>query len=357
MENTLIQGLTGQMIQTRVNALDTAQYLYATHFPIRKRLTFDWGMLSNVGGGHNVAADIHADNSTIIRKARPIAQIIKGDIPYIATSRELKRKDLKEYQQALALAQGNSPAIELVNYWANDVDFCFKAVNAELEYLAWSLASNAGKFSLTPENNASFSSEFALDYQVDETQKKAFNWANSTADIIGDLQKTIADAKGYNPRFAFMNLETFYKLSTNSSVKKACANYITLSTNSPATPDLETINKAFARLAWLNGLQVVVIDSKITREFQDGTTALQKPFEDNRIILSETKTLGSTQYSVLGATDQKVLVAQRGHIQIRKYSVHEPITEVTIGEADALPVLDTAYRNLYIRTDGKSWEE
>ena len=37
-------------------------------------------------------------------------------------------------------------------------------------------------------------------------------------------------------------------------------------------------------------------------------------------------------------------------------STTEPLGEVTIGQADAVPVFDTAYRNLYVRTDKKAWD-
>ena len=53
------------------------------------------------------------------------------------------------------------------------------------------------------------------------------------------------------------------------------------------------------------------------------------------------------------ATTSSVLSA---HTVIKKYGTIEPKSEVTIGEADAIPVLDTAYRNLYVRTDKSSWE-
>jgi hypothetical protein len=40
---------------------------------------------------------------------------------------------------------------------------------------------------------------------------------------------------------------------------------------------------------------------------------------------------------------------------VKKYSIPEPLTEVTLAEADALPVLDTAYKNIYLKTDATAW--
>ena len=65
------------------------------------------------------------------------------------------------------------------------------------------------------------------------------------------------------------------------------------------TPDLAAVNQMLARQAWLNGLQLRVIDQTISREFADGTTTSANPFADSRMVLSETERLGTTQYDVL----------------------------------------------------------
>ena len=111
-----------------------------------------------------------------------------------------------------------------------------------------------------------------------------------------------------------------------------------------------------AKQAWLNGIQLRVIDQTITREFSDGSQTSGNPFENSRMILSETERLGSTQYDILQEEDQLILRAERAHTVIKKYGTVEPKAEVTIGQADAIPVFDTAYRNIYVRTDAKDWE-
>ena len=44
------------------------------------------------------------------------------------------------------------------------------------------------------------------------------------------------------------------------------------------------------------------------------------------------------------------------HTVVKKYGTIEPKSEVTIGQADAIPVFDTAYRNIYVRTDAQDWD-
>jgi hypothetical protein len=357
--NTLIQGLTAQMVQARLNTADAKPFLFATHFPVKKVNGFIWRTLQNQLAKSNVAADIHTDNGTILRKRRPIFESAKGDIPFISISRELTRSEIKDYQTALAFAQDDD-AIKLVQYWGEDVDFCFNGVQSELEYIAWKIFSNAGKLEFSTTNNATFANEFDLDYDVyDELKlKTSTDWKDSNnADIIGDLVKLVKTAKdlNLNPKFAFINLNELYKICSSEQIIKACASYLANAVGMAQTPDLTQVNSMLAKQAWLNGIQLRVIDQTITREFADGSQTSGNPFEDCRIILTESERLGTTQYEILQENNDNIIRAERAHTIIKKYGTAEPQSEVTIGQADAVPVLDTAYRNLYVKTDATEW--
>lgn len=357
--NTLIQGLDSRMVQARLNTIDTKPFLFGAHFPVKRVNGFVWQTLQNQLSKVNVAADIHTDNGTIARKKRPIFESAKGDIPFISISRELSRSEIKDYQTALAFAN-DADATALVQYWGNDVDFCFNGVQSELEYIAWALASNAGRLGFTTSNNATFANEFDLDYDVDEAQKTktSTDWNNaSNADVIGDLVSAIKAGKalGLNPKFAFVNLDTFYKICSSEQIIKACASYLANAVGMAQTPDLTAVNAMLSRQAWLNGLQLVVIDQTITREQADGTQTSANPFATDRMILAESTKLGTTQYDILMENNPMIIRAERAHTIIKKYGTAEPQSEVTIGQADAVPVFDTAYRNIYLKTDGQNW--
>ncbi|MBP5714390.1 MAG: hypothetical protein J6X07_06805 [Prevotella sp.] len=357
--NTLIEGLTEQMVQARVNSIDTKPFLFGRYFPVKKVNGFVWKTLGNQLAKKNVAADIHTDNGTILRKRRPVFESAKGDIPFISISRDMTRSEIKEYQTELAFAQ-DADAAALVQFWGDDVDFCFNGVQSELEYIAWALASNAGKLAFTTTNNATFANEFDLDYDVDAEQKKytGTDWATAaSADIIGDLAALVSAAKGMglNPKFAFINLNELYNICSSEQIIKACASFAANALSIAQTPDLDQVNAMLAKQAWLNGIQFRVIDQTITRELTDGTQTSGNPFADRRMILSEQERLGTTQYDILQESEQLILRAVRAHTVVKKYGTIEPKSEVTIGQADAVPVFDTAYRNLYVKTDGSSW--
>lgn len=358
--NTLIQGLTQQMVQSRLNSADATPFLFGVYFPVKKVNGFKWKTLQNQLTKKNVAADLHTDNGTILRKRRPVFETAMGDIPFISISREMTRAEIKEYQTALAFAQ-DEDATKLVQFWGEDVDFCFTGVQSELEYIAWKLASNAGKISFTPTTNATYANEFDLDYDVDDEMKRStsVDWNNkSTADIIGDLAAAVKFAKEHslNPKFAFVNLDELYRICSSEQIIKQCASFASNALGISQTPDLAAVNSMLAKQAWLNGLQLRVIDQTITREFADGSQTSGNPFENRRLILSETEKLGSTQYDILQENSDLILRAERAHTIVKKYGTIEPQGEVTIGQADAVPVFDTVYRNIYLRTDGQSWE-
>lgn len=359
INSTLIEGLNEKILQAKVNAINVNPFAFGVHFPIKKVNAFNWKMLTAQRSGKNVAADIVSDNASLQRKRRPIFQSASGDLPKIGISREMKRSEIKEYQVALALA-GDPMALALVQYWADDIEFCFTGVQAELEFIAWSLLSNGGKLSFTSANNAAFATEFDLDYQVDSDQKSAntHTWATAaTADPIGDIAKGVSAAKAMdiNPKFGFLSLDNFYKLASTDQMIKSCASYLQNATGMAQTPDLGAINAMLKKQAWLNGITLNVIDTTITRELADGTTTSGNPFADNVLILSESPILGSTQYDILKDENSLITRAERSHTIVKKYSKVEPLEEITLAEADALPVLDTAYRNFYIKTNAVAW--
>lgn len=358
--NTFIHGLSQKMVQARLDTADAKAFTFGTYFPVKKVNGFRWQTLTNQLQKTNVAADLHTDNGTIIRKRRPIFQSAKGDIPFISISREMNRSEIKDYQTALAFAQ-DADATALVQYWGEDVDFCFNGVQSELEYIAWAMASNAGHLAFTTANNATYANEFDLDYDVDDERKvkTSVDWANKTsADVIGDLRKFIKAAKddGLNPKHAYVNLDEFYKIASCDQIIKACASFASNALGIAQTPNLAQVNSMLANTAWLNGLQLHVIDQSITRELADGTQTSGNPFADARMIISESEKLGTTQYDMLQENDDVILRAERSHTVIKKYGTIEPKAEITIGQADAIPVFDTAYRNVYVRTDAADWE-
>lgn len=359
INKTMMEGLNSKVLQAFVNKLESP-LTYSAYFPLRNNPYFSWKTLSNQLEQPNIAAELQSDNSTGARKRRDIMQSATGDLPLMSISREMTRSEIKEYQIALALANGNATATELVRAWADDVTFCYNGVQSEYEYIAWALLSNAGKLAFNAANNVYFSNEFDLDYQVDSTQKtkNTTAWSDATnATPIEDMQAVMKAAKplGLNLRELWINIDNWYLLQSTKQIRELTQVYLGGAAIAQSVPSLEQVNAAIKNLPYLGGTTIHVVDQTITREAKDGTRTSSNPFADNVMVFTESTVLGSSQYSILSQDDPAVLYAQRGNTLIKKYGTQEPLGEVTIGESDGIPVLDTAYRNWYLKTNAVAW--
>lgn len=359
INTTMMEGLNSKVLEAYVNALPSP-LTYQSYFPLRSNPFFSWKTLSNQLAQPNVAAELQSDNATVARKRRDIMQSATGDLPLMSISRQMQRSEIKEYQIALALAQGNATAEELVRAWADDVSFCYNGIQAEYEYIAWALLSNAGTLSFDVSNNTYFANEFDLDYQVDSAQKTANStaWSNSAnATPIQDMQAVMKAAKAYglNLRELWINLDNWYLLQNTAQIRELTQVYLGGAATAQSVPSLEAVNAAIRNIPYLAGVTIHIVDQTITREAKDGTRTSANPFADNVMVFTETTTLGSSQYSILEQNDPAVIYAQRENTLVKKYSTTEPLSEVTIAESDGIPVLDSAYRNWYLKTNAIAW--
>ena len=160
---------------------------------------------------------------------------------------------------------------------------------------------------------------------------------------------------GLNLKEVWINQDNFYLLQNTAQMKELTQVYLGGVAVAQSVPQLEQINSAIKNVTYLAGLTIHVVDQTITREAKDGTRTSANPFADHVAVFSESTTLGSSQYSILQQNDPAVIYAQRENSLIKKYGTTEPLSEVTIGESDGIPVLDTAYRNWYLKTNAVAW--
>jgi hypothetical protein len=366
MIKTLMQGLNEKDIQAVVNTYDLKSYYYPTLFPLQPQSTLTWKALE-AQAGLKIAADVVSFNASIPKKTRDAISRLDGDIPKIGISREKLESDLNEYRIMLALAQGDTSKMELVNFWAEDTEFVWNGVASRLEWIALRQLST-GKVSYTTGNNASVVSQYDIDYAIPSAQKVGFfsgsaSWAaGSTAkpiskDFVGAVK--LAKSKGINLKVAWMNADNFANFVAQTEVIQMCASFAQNALSIAQTPDLATVNAALSRNPYLYGLQIRVIDQDITIELPDGTRTTGNPFEDNVVSFTESAVLGKTYYAPLadeiieGSVAMKV---KRGHTLIKKYAEESPVREVTEGLANAFPGWNGSGRAILLQTNNAtSW--
>lgn len=356
-----MQGLQEKDMQAVVNTYDLKNYYYPSLFPLQSQKTLNWKILE-AQAGLKVAADVHAFNASIVKKERGVVGRVDGDIPKIAISREKTEEFLNEYNTLKALASSQEDLDRLVEMWAEDSDFCWAGVANRLEWIALKQIS-LGKVKFTNSNNAAIATQFDVDYEIPALQKigVADSWLTSGAKVTDHFKRAVKAGKAANAnlKFAFMGLDTFSTMVEQEDIIKKSASFANNALGLSQTPDIVTVNAMLTRQAWLNGLQIVIVDQDITLELADGSQVTENPFENNVVLFSESKVLGKTFHAPLA--DENVvgsvaLKTKRGHTLIKKFAREEPtVTEVTQGLANAFPAWMRAGRSVLMQTNGTTW--
>lgn len=366
MQKSLMQGLNEKDMQAVIYSYDLKDYYYPTLFPLKETNLLTWKTLE-AQTGLKIAADLISRGATIPRKMREAISRIQGDIPKISISREKTEDELTEYDIMVAMA-GNNPDLKaLVEFWAEDTKFCWDGVAARAEWIALRQIS-LGKVKFTNSNNAAVVTEYDVDYLIPREQKigVADSWDNVkngkplTKDIPEALKR--GEEIGASYKFMFMSKNTFLKFAAQEEVIKHCSTTINKLAGITTKPSLQAVNDYLASSAEMyNGLQIVLIDQRITIELADGSRTTSNPFEDDVVLFSESKVLGSTYWkrpidakNIAGSVADKVM---HGHTLIKKYSTESPVQEVTEGISNLFPAWGLAGRSVLMQVNATSWNK
>lgn len=367
MQKSLMRGLDEKNMGAVIHNYDLKDYYYPTLFPLKETNRLDWKMLE-AQAGLKIAADLVSRGATIPKKTRDAISRIQGDIPKIAISREKQEDELTEYDIMVAMASTDADLQAIVEFWAEDTKFCWDGVAARAEWIALKQIS-LGKVKFTNSNNAAVVTEYDVDYQIPTAQKigvaASYLTGTSGKPFTVDFVKAIKLGKslyGATYKFAFMNVDTFESLVAQEEVYKRCASMIQNLTDTNDHPDLESVNAYLTKKKELyRGLQIVVIDQDITIEMADGSRVTGNPFEDNVIMFSESKTLGTTWWkkpidakTMPGSVADKVM---HGHTLVKKYSEESPVREITEGIANLFPAWNLSGRSVLMQTDSTTWNK
>lgn len=365
MIQTLMQGLNQKNLEAVVRSYDLKDFYHPELFPLKETYDLTFKTLAT-RTGLRVAADIVARGASVDSKTREAVALIMGDIPKTAIMRYKDENELNQYKIMLAMAGANADQKALIDAWAEDTEFCWNGTSSRIEWMALRQISR-GRITLNNQNNGSVVSEFDVDYELPAAHKQGYDssaaaWSNTTTakPISVDFRKMVdrAKAEGDRIRYAFMNLNTFVKFTQVEEVIKTCASFAQNALNIAQIPSLDQVNAALVNLPYLRGLQIVVLDQDITIELPDGSRVTANPFEDDVVMFSEGKQLGTTYWmkpADLDVPAEPSLKTLHGYTCIKKYGETNPLKEVTMGIANAFPAWTTAPHCYLLDTEHSSW--
>lgn len=357
-----MKGLNEKDMNAVVHTYDLKPFYYPSLFPLRENYTLTWKTLE-AQSGLKIAADLVARGVSVDKKTREAIARLQGDIPKISVKRTKDDEQLNEYDVMIAMTSQNPDLRRIVEFWAEDTEFCWTAVAARIEWMALTQIS-LGKIPITKDTNVSVISEYEVDYEIPESRKlgTSLSWKNAqTAKPFQDFKAIVkaAKAEGIKLKFAFMNLDTFADMAETLEVQKGCASFAANALEIQQTPSVEQVNAAMKKLPYLRGLQIIIIDQDITIELADGSRPFSgNPFADDVVMFSESKTLGNTFWKKpadANVTGSVSIKAMNGHTLIKKFAEEEPLEEITMGIANAFPAWTASQRSYLLDTSHESW--
>lgn len=285
-----------------------------------------------------VAADIVAVDSELPIKSRDKIASANGKLPKIGIQKVLKESDINNIN--VMEAQGGNAA-QIASKLANDAIACDAGLDERNEYNFLYALSN-GFVAIKDEDNENNLMRLNFNYLESHT----FGATVADTPDIEDIKRVIskADGDGNSIQTIWIAKSMFDKLRQTRGAKELVANYngqaFTADTNL-ATPTATKFQEAFADDN--NGIQFKVIDRSVIVE-SNGVKKTVKPWNANRLIFACNTMVGAFVYGRLAEQTNKVNSVIYSLIQgfklISKYSLVNPLREVTSGQAFCAPIIE-----------------
>lgn len=343
-----------------VQSFNMTDTYFPTIFPVKERKSLNWGAIENVASVKR-AANAVAFGTSIKETDRPGVQKFTGELCKIAEKVKMDETELYEYLEMYENAKSDADLAILVDYWRNDYKICYDNVINRIEWMALQSISH-GKLRFTGENNYGEVTEADIDYEM--KHKVGYfgsaPWSDTehAKPLSIDLKNAIKRLKDnrYNPKYIWMNTDTFYQFVSCKEVIEQCASFAQNILGISSIPTLEAVNATLIRLGYLNGAQIVLIDQNIAVGTQDA----ENPFADNVVLITESNRLGETYWRKaidLEAQNPIISRVQNGIVTLKKYGIEEPYCEMTQGVAVAFPVWTSSTSSLLLDVKNNTWKE
>lgn len=285
-----------------------------------------------------VAADFVAVDSELPLKARDTIASANGKLPKIGMSKILKESDIINLN--VMEAQGGNAA-QIVRKLANDPVACSVGLDERNEYNFLFGFSN-GYVAIKDEDHPNALMRLNFNYLASHS----FGATTQNEPSLDDIKRVIsaADGDGNTITTIWIAKSMFDKLRQTRAAKELVANYngqvFTDDTNL-AVPTATKFQEAFADDN--NGIQFKVIDRSIVLE-QDGLKKTVKPWNANKLIFACNTMIGALVYGRLAEQTRPVSNVTYNLIEsyklISKYSLVNPLREVTSGQAFVAPIIE-----------------
>lgn len=317
---------------------DRPPYLGEVLFPLNKKLGLDLKWIKGSKGLPVALKSSAFDAKAEIRDRVGFADV-NTEMPFFKESMLIKESDRQELNKLEGNA-ANQPYIDLItkNIF-DDVTTLVDGAEVQLERMRMQLLSE-GKIAIKGKDASGVEKALDYDYQLASEQKVSSDWSQTSADIIGDIEKWMNDAEertGSRPTRAICTSTTFNYLVKNEGIIAAIKGI-----NSGVA-----ITKAKVKKFVEEELNLVI--EIYSKKFKSEAGVTTNYFKDNVFTLLPDGDLGNTWLGTTpeesdlmsGATDAEVMLVKQG-IAITTTKKTDPVNVNTKVSMIGLPSFERA---------------
>lgn len=284
-----------------------------------------------------IVADIVSLDSSIPLKSRASVGSAKGELPKIATERNLNESELRQLQLLVA---ANSDELTILRSFFQDVDNCYSGVLEQWENLALQALSSGA---ILVDENTNVGSGIRVDFGYLTPNKFAatiiWGQANYTpiTDLLKAYDKSVID--GTPIRRFLMRRATLQLILSSQEARNIFANSIQLQSVSYA-PTADQLNAA---LLSTYGFELEAIERSVVFE-KNGVQQTVNPWAAGQIIGIQNDQVGSLVWTDVVEASNPVggvnYAKGENGLLIKQYRLVRPsLKQVTASEAVAMPVI------------------
>lgn len=358
-----IMDIDQSSLQVEVNSYKPGKgFAWSQLFPLKFTRNFN---VKGIEGddGIPVSADRVAFNAKSKDKTRKKIGSWDLKLGKIEISRSKDEIEINEYRDAQIIAQttnDSAAAKDLVEMVYDDVTYCNNGMDARAEIEALQIGSN-GKRVYKKTFDGDMVEQEVLNFNVPTENfiGATAAWTDqANADGLADIikgQKIIAKKGGKKPMYAIMEQSAFDLLCMQAKVVKKVAAAILKATGFAREDDV-TIDSINRYMRTKGAPQILVIDSYVTVEDADGTQHVEKPWNENSVVLSPEPRLGYTYYkTVPDVQGTDAIQAHGSYYKTTRYSEVNPLKEVTLAEAYIQPGLSNRKSLVFLNCMNTTW--
>ena len=300
--------------------------------------SMDGSWASIYSAANNVVADVIAlDASIPLKSANPI-QTAHGEVPKVATRRQLNESKLTAFNQLLQL-QGQESEVVIDKLFEHTRD----VITGQLEqYERMYLEGlSSGVIAIGEDTNVGVATRVDFGYKQANILGVTALWSDANATPFADVERVIAkaDEDGVKLGLARMTRATFNQLRMSDEAK---AYFNPQATNMPNL-NYDQLNSVFQTNF---GLTIEIMDKTVKAEI-DGVITTFNPWKAGQIIFAPSaRNIGKFVWTELaemtfpvGDTDYQ-RTGPASAILVKKYRDNVPaLSENTASESRALPVI------------------